>query len=99
MSFAQLNNQVFEDSLSIRPQEAHKLYLQVQNLNFVKNNEYFNDIIPGQTLFGYQLKPRLVYFAAKNVRVEAGLFVLRDFGKAQFTQLAPVFSVDRKSVV
>ena len=93
VSFAQLNNQVFEDSLSIRPQEAHKLYLQVQNLNFVKNNEYFNDIIPGQTLFGYQLKPRLVYFAAKNVRVEAGLFVLRDFGKAQFTQLAPVFSV------
>ena len=93
VSFAQLNNQVFEDSISIQPKYAHNLYLQLQNLNFVKNNEYFNDIIPGQTFFGYQLKPRLVYFAAKNVRVDAGIYVLRDFGQEQFTQIAPVFSV------
>ncbi|OJJ14522.1 hypothetical protein BKI52_42860 [marine bacterium AO1-C] len=93
VSFAQLNNQIFVDSLSIQPKEVHKLYLQVQNLNFVKNNEYFNDIIPGQTFFGYQLKPRFVYFAAKNVRVDAGMYVLRDFGKEQFTRVAPVFSV------
>ena len=93
VSFAQLNNKVFEDSLSIHSNDAQKLYLQLQNLNFVKNNEYFNDIIPGQTFFGYQLKPRLVYFPAKNVRVDVGMYVLRDFGKEQFTQVAPVFSV------
>lgn len=93
VSFAQLNNQAFDDSLSIVPKNAQKLYFQLHNLNFVKNNEYFNDIIPGQTFFGYQLKPRLVYFPAKNVRVDAGMYVLRDFGKEQFSQIAPVFSI------
>ena len=93
VSFAQLNNQVFEDSLAIASKDAKKLYLQVHNLNFVKNNEYFNNIIPGQTLFGYQLKPRLVYFPAKNVRVDAGIYLLKDFGKDEFSQIVPVFSV------
>lgn len=93
VSFAQLNNQVFEDSLAITQKHAGNLYLKVHNLNFVKNNEYFNNIIPGRTLFGYQLKPRLVYFPAKNVRIDAGMYLLKDFGKDEFSQIAPVFSV------
>jgi hypothetical protein len=96
VSFAQLNNQVFEDRLEIAPENAQKLYLQVHNLNFVKNNEYFNDIVPGYTLFGYQLKPRLVYFPAKNVRVDVGMYALQDFGNDYYSTIAPVFSVKFK---
>lgn len=91
--FAQLDNKVFEENLAIRPERKQSLYLYVQNFAFVKNNEYFNAGIQGKTLFGYQLAPSLVYYPTQNVRIQAGVMAMKDFGAEGFTQLLPLFSV------
>jgi hypothetical protein len=93
LSQAQLNNTVFEDRLPVKPAYSSNLYLEINTLGFVKNNEYFNKILEGYTLFGYQLNPKLVYFPSPNVRVEAGVFAWKDFGNNRYSSLAPTFTI------
>lgn len=59
----------------------------------MKNNEYFNKIADGYTLFGYQLNPKLIYFPSPNVRLEAGVFAWKDFGNAAYSQITPTFTL------
>jgi hypothetical protein len=58
---------------------------------FFKDNEYFNDIVQGYTLFGTQLNPQLVYYPIKDLRLEAGVFLWKDFGNPQLRQVRPTF--------
>jgi hypothetical protein len=60
-AFAQLNNSAFTFRDTIQPSHENRLNLSVQAFSFFKNNEYFNDIVPGYTFFGYQLNPELTY--------------------------------------
>lgn len=90
---AQLPNAMFNDSLQVKPPDAHKLYFGFRNLNYFKNNEYFGKIADGYTLFGYQLNPKLIYFPSENLRVEAGAFIWKDFGNEKYTKILPTFSL------
>ncbi|TAE04490.1 MAG: hypothetical protein EAZ95_20590, partial [Bacteroidetes bacterium] len=85
------NSSLFEPFGSPAGKEK-SLYLRVVNLNFMRNNEYFTPIVQGQTFFGYQIAPSLVYFPTERIRVEAGVFVRKDFGTQDYTQIAPIFS-------
>ncbi|MFL5728405.1 MAG: hypothetical protein ACJ75J_02855, partial [Cytophagaceae bacterium] len=58
---AQLNNRAFEDWYQIDSSDARKLYLGTNIFMFQKDNEYFNQIVDGYTLFGYQFNPKLIY--------------------------------------
>jgi hypothetical protein len=58
---------------------------------FFKDNEYFNKIIDGYTLYGTHLNPQLVYYPAKNLRLEGGVFLWKDFGNPQLKQVRPTF--------
>jgi hypothetical protein len=58
---------------------------------FFKDNEYFNKIIDGYTLYGTQLNPQLVYYPAKNLRLEGGVFLWKDFGNPELRQVRPTF--------
>jgi hypothetical protein len=93
---AQLNNAAFEDWYKIDSSNARKLYLGSNIFMFQKDNEYFNKIIDGYTLFGYQLNPKLIYFPSGNIRIDAGAFIWKDFGNSSFTAIAPTFSVKIK---
>ena len=62
-------------------------------LGFSKNNEYFNDIADGYTLFGYHLNPKLVYFPAEFIRIEAGALLWKDFGTNNYNQVRPTFTI------
>jgi hypothetical protein len=64
---------------------AGDLRLSLRSFTFFKDNEYFNKIIEGYTLFGTQLNPQLVYYPTKNLRLEAGVFLWKDFGNPQMT--------------
>lgn len=89
---AQLDNQVFEDRLRINKADSGRLFLGLNTLGFAKNNEYTNNIVDGATLFGYQFSPHLSYRPSGDIRLDAGIFLKKDFGADDFTDVEPLFS-------
>jgi hypothetical protein len=92
-AFAQLNNKAFTFRDTIQPSNENKLNLSVQAFSFFKNNEYFNDIVPGYTLFGYQINPELTYQPSAHFKIRAGIFAWKDFGNRSYTRIEPTFSL------
>jgi hypothetical protein len=68
------------------------VYLKLKNINFVKNNEYFNPVIEGYTLIGYFIQPEIVYSPSKKVRLQLGTHLLNYAGAARISQAKLVFS-------
>ena len=96
LSYAQLDNRVFEDRRNVEETDSNKLFLGINALGFSKDNEYDhyrNPVITGYTLFGYQFSPYLSYHVTKNIRVEGGIYLQKDFGNSTFSTVAPTFSV------
>ena len=92
VAYAQLDNRALEKKLAVRPEYDQDIRLGLDVLGFHKNNEYFNDIADGYTLFGYHLHPKLVYFPAGFIRLEAGALLWQDFGTSRFHQVRPTFT-------
>ncbi|WP_225986545.1 hypothetical protein [Rufibacter sp. LB8] len=90
---AQLDNRALEAKQPVKPAQAGELQLGLSALGYQKNNEYFNDIAEGYTLFGYHLNPRLTYFASEHVRVDAGVQVQKDFGSKRYSLMQPTFTI------
>lgn len=95
-AFAQLNNRVFEDRMSVEEADSGKFFAGINALGFFKNNEYVRTIIDGYTLYGYQFQPFVSYHLTKNVRIDAGGYFQKDFGNSSFSTSAPIFSVKWK---
>ncbi|QKG53691.1 hypothetical protein [Hymenobacter sp. BRD67] len=70
---------------------AGDLRLSLNAFIFFKDNEYFNPIVEGYTLFGTQLNPQLVYYPTKELRLEAGVFIWKDFGNPILKQVRPTY--------
>ena len=96
MAWGQLDNRAFEQYLKVEPDDSSALYFGINALGFNKNNEYFNDIADGFTLFGYQFNPYLSYQPLSNFRFDVGLFLRKDFGTDDITEIAPTFSLKYK---
>jgi len=92
-SVAQLNNSAFMNVRSLDAERVHELYLDFDVLLFTRNNEYFNRIADGYTLFGFQFAPFLSYYASKNVRIDAGVYLQKDFGNNNFNTIQPILTV------
>ncbi|WP_232058359.1 hypothetical protein [Nibribacter ruber] len=90
---AQLNNQALENRQTAKPDQVGELQLGINALGYSKNNEYFNNIADGYTLFGYHLNPRLVYQATPHVRIDAGVQLQKDFGTKKYSLAQPTFSI------
>ena len=86
VSFAQYFNSVFNEKQEIDTTRENNLYFSLHNYNVMKNNEYFGEIYEGFTLVGYILKPRLVYYPTKKIKIEAGGNFLKYSGLDEFTQ-------------
>ena len=71
--------------------KAGELRLSLNAFTFFKDNEYFNKIIEGYTLYGTQLNPQLVYYPAQSLRLEGGVFLWKDFGNPVLQQVRPTF--------
>lgn len=93
MAFAQPDNRSFEQRMSVEPADSNKLFLGLNVSGFMKNNEYFNTVIEGYTLFGYQLNPYLSYYISKNVRLDAGVYAQKDFGNDAYSDVKPTLSL------
>ncbi|AKQ47418.1 hypothetical protein TH63_01480 [Rufibacter radiotolerans] len=91
--YAQLNNAAFETRQPVKPDQTGELQLGLNVLGYQKNNEYFNDIAEGYTLFGYHLNPRLIYHASPTVRLDVGVQVQKDFGTKKYSLVQPTFTL------
>jgi hypothetical protein len=79
------------DSQGARAVAKGDLRLALNSFTFFKNNEYFNKIVDGYTLFGSQLNPQLVYYPTEDLRLEAGVFLWKDFGNPLLQQVRPTY--------
>ena len=93
LCYGQLNNKALTQTIPVNPENAKEIRFGLYAFGFSKNNEYFNKIADGYTLFGYHLNPKLIYQPASNVRLDAGVFLWKDFGSAGYEDIAPTFSV------
>jgi len=78
------------------PIVKNTLQVKIDNLNFVKNNEYFNHIADGYTLLGTQLHPKLAFFPHPKVQLELGVFSLTYAGLNRYHKIIPTFSFSYK---
>src|SRR4051812_27519467 len=92
ITYAQLPNQAFQKPVQVNPEYAKQLRLNIGTLGFFKDNEYFNKIADGYTLFGYQLQPSLQYYPSEKIKVEAGALLLKDFGNRKYKLIQPTFT-------
>jgi hypothetical protein len=69
---SQTNDSVYFQNFQIYPSDSNKLFLQIDNANFIKNNEYFGNIAEGYTLLGFNLTPKFVYYPNSRIKLSAG---------------------------
>lgn len=87
---AQVENVFFSDSLTFRVKE-HREYC-ISNLHFLKNNEFFNPIYPGQTFFGVQSRVGANFSITEKSRFIAGIVLQKDFGDEKIlSKVLPIF--------
>lgn len=96
-SFAQVDYPVFKQKQIIAPEDSGRLSLNIYNLNYIHNTEYFLDIPLSGTLFGYQVMPELQYQPTSRFVIKAGLYLQKEFGRSEYTSLLPTFSVKYKA--
>lgn len=76
-----------------RPDSTTKLFFGIDNVNFFKNNEYKSDFATGYTLTGAWLRPKMVLYLDKKLRMELGGHVLKYNGRDEYYHLSPWFNV------
>lgn len=84
---AQLDSLSFYDECRLNPEDKNKLEFCFDNLNFVLDNEYKGVLVKGYTLPGLWLLPRFTYQPLKNLKVEAGAYLLRYWGADRYPNL------------
>lgn len=78
------------------PHDTNSLFLSVDNANFFKNNEYFNDYVAGYSKIGFFLRPRLSYTLSAKTRISGGMHLLKYSGEQGFHKVRPVFRVEQR---
>lgn len=90
---AQLDNSGFEQPIEPDTTLQTPFSFILRATGFNKNNEYFNKIVKGYTLFGYRVTPAVGWQIQENLKVEGGIFLQRDFGNGSIKQALPFFSI------
>ncbi|OQX97846.1 MAG: hypothetical protein B6I24_07305 [Bacteroidetes bacterium 4572_128] len=71
--------------------DSNKIFFDVKNVNFFKNNEFFNPIVKGYTLIGYFINPYLIFSLSKNIKIKTGVHLLKYSGINNFSKISPIF--------
>ena len=95
---AQIDYPVFKSRTEINPADSERLSLNIYNLNYIHNTEYFGNIPHSGTLFGYQLIPEIRYQPNSRFIIKGGIYLQKEFGRNGYTTVAPVFSVKYKAI-
>lgn len=89
---AQWDNHILDaqDNFQDSTFTSGELRFSLPVLGFGKNNEYFDPVVDGYTLFGYQLWPTLQYKAGPNLFINLGLYLRKDFGNRKYAGNSPM---------
>ncbi|HAA13899.1 MAG TPA: hypothetical protein DCE41_20295 [Cytophagales bacterium] len=91
-AWAQLDNTSFyKNRLDTLPEQ--EIGIRANMLGYFKSNEYFNRIVEGYTLPGFQLWPSVHYRAQEHLTVEAGVWMQKDFGSPGLRRVEPTLSL------
>ncbi len=91
--FTQNEYTLFKYYEPFRPDSSAKLLFGIDNVNFFKNNEYKSDFATGYTLTGAWLRPKMVLYLDKKLRMELGGHVLKYNGRDEYYHLSPWFNI------
>jgi hypothetical protein len=90
---AQYDNSGLKETIPVDSSDAGWVKFRLSDDNFLKNNEYFNQLIVGQTYFGIMLNPSLTWNPNAYMRLQAGVFLRSDFGNPTIYQVIPTFTL------
>ena len=90
---AQTEHSFFNNYNDFTAADSNKLFLRIENFNFIKNNEYKGTFADGATLLGYLLSPKLAYYPSNNIRIKAGIRMQKYSGITKYSEAEPLFTV------
>lgn len=92
MLCAQLSNQFFRRGPAMPKTKWGGTF---EALQYLKNNEYYNNLNPGSTLFGFQTRGLMHYRITESAVFSAGALLQRDFGDQQgLSRAIPLFNFE-----
>ncbi|WP_234998006.1 hypothetical protein [Parabacteroides sp. Marseille-P3160] len=85
---AQLADKVYSGlaGYKIEPGKEKQLFLELDNLNFFRDNEYSTKMLRGYTLPGFWLQAKAVYYPLPNLKIEGGLHNLWYWGAVRYPE-------------
>jgi hypothetical protein len=89
---AQVDYPVFKYITNIHAEDSQKLSLNIYNLNYLHNTEWFSNIPLSGTLFGYEFIPELQYQVSPKFILRGGIYLQKEFGRPNYTTIAPTFT-------
>lgn len=93
-TFAQLDQSALEEHFPDTSRSfQERISLKLASHSFFRNNEFFQEMAQGYTLFGTMLQTELQYEAHPNLSVTGGLFLKKDFGNAGIQEVVPRFNI------
>ena len=84
---AQMDSILFYQDYNIDSTTVKELHLHVDNLTFLKDNEWDGEVVKGYTLPGLWLQPKVSYSPLPEIQLEAGLHALIYAGTIKYPSL------------
>lgn len=81
VAVSQADNGLYNTFKPLSDSDSGKLWLCFENENFIRNNEYFNNLTDGITIIGATMMPNLKYQFSPSVSFQAGVFLTKFSGK------------------
>lgn len=83
--FAQdYHNMIYCEDTTFYANRKKELRIDLQNLNFFRNNEYKGSLVKGYTLPGLWIRPTISYQPVSTIKIEAGAYMLKYWGQADY---------------
>lgn len=87
---AQINEIVYSSGYRIDKEKERELLIEIDNLNFFKNNEFAGSFVAGYSLPGLWVQPKGVYYPLPGLKLELGIHALIYHGAYQYPNFAYV---------
>lgn len=87
IAMAQMDSLLFEDNHMLDSTAQGELRLNIDGLSFFRDNEYEGNLTKGYTLPGFWLQPTISFQPLKNLRLEAGIYMMHYWGANKYPNL------------
>ena len=84
---AQMDSLLFEDSHAVEPEGKGEVRLNIDGLSFFRDNEYEGNLTKGYTLPGFWFQPTVSFQPLRNLRLEAGAYMIHYWGANKYPNL------------